>query len=759
MMENNEDDEAALVDSFFLPGGLFADEDDGNDDNNENKNKVFNESSRVSSNPWDDDNNIQSTTTRNMATTVITPDQSSMMSTKKHQDIEQSQSSFLQQQQQKEEQERFGAYSLFQTQLRQEEEEEYSNTIHNQQPKSNMAIRPPPGFHRSLIPDLSNESSHGDKKFLNSSLAQANNILQNTIVGSPRSSTGKSFGSKNAMNHKDLDVEYNIGQYNHQQQNCTIQRPTHGILSNPSNQHLQQTNNNFTTNLEKSTKQQQPLSVSDDDGGEILKEDYFQPHQINTTTTNDDDQNHIEYEQEEIDDIEDEDEEEDDDDDDDDDGRNIITIPMDICGNSGSESNTSSLSTSSDFDNSDVSSTASGVDRWKDGGVGYDTDQAHVSQIVEILDGSTERGGKDGKSASPAPSAVYSEEEIPLPLPGVQNQETKLMKNRDYPSIKSIWKGFIAFSLFIVQYPFQVLRQCFLSIKNSIGNSRRYSTIIQMATAISRYIKQIARSLKDYTEVFAALITKLLVAARRLLALITKALIITTAFLFQVWKYSLIEAVEESSVTICYLTFYFMPRLCSVLMEHVNLPHWTPHMLTLLGVFSLCNQVEAGTLHDDDVSIFRLSGTLTPAATESVNSAEGDANSSTDPRNRRQASHQKPKAQDQTVPRDERACRTILKILRFALPVFFLVDGFSSEFGSIMGVSNASRLTTAFMMSLVRKNLVSSPIAWVSWSVQVLVATYLPEWKLLDHIVLVFGLSSIRLIRYLDGQRERKRRR
>jgi hypothetical protein len=195
-------------------------------------------------------------------------------------------------------------------------------------------------------------------------------------------------------------------------------------------------------------------------------------------------------------------------------------------------------------------------------------------------------------------------------------------------------------------------------------------------------------------------------------------------------------------------------------MEYVNLPHWTPHMLTLLGVFALCNQVEAGTLYDDDISIFRLSGTLTTAAaTESVNSAEGDANSSTDPRNRPQTSQQQPKGHNHQIPRDERACRTILKILRFALPVFFLVDGFSSEFGSIMGISNASRLTTAFMMSLIRKNLVSSPIAWVSWSVQVLVATHFPEWKLLDHIVLVLGLSSIRLIRYLDGQRERKRRR
>jgi hypothetical protein len=110
-------------------------------------------------------------------------------------------------------------------------------------------------------------------------------------------------------------------------------------------------------------------------------------------------------------------------------------------------------------------------------------------------------------------------------------------------------------------------------------------------------------------------------------------------------------------------------------------------------------------------------------------------------------------------PRDERACKTILRILRFVLPTFFIADGFSSEFGTIMGVSGSSRLTTAFMMSLVRKNLVSSPIGWVSWAIQVLVATYYPSWPLLDQVVLVVGLSSIRLIRYLEGHRLKDKKR
>jgi hypothetical protein len=76
-----------------------------------------------------------------------------------------------------------------------------------------------------------------------------------------------------------------------------------------------------------------------------------------------------------------------------------------------------------------------------------------------------------------------------------------------------------------------------------------------------------------------------------------------------------------------------------------------------------------------------------------------------------------------------------------------------------MGVSGSSRLTTAFMMSLVRKSLVSSPIGWISWAIQVLLATHHHSTPLVDAFVLMSGLASIRLIRYLDALRASNKRR
>jgi hypothetical protein len=245
-----------------------------------------------------------------------------------------------------------------------------------------------------------------------------------------------------------------------------------------------------------------------------------------------------------------------------------------------------------------------------------------------------------------------------------------------------------------------------------------------------------SQCLVDVKDIVTALATQLFSTIRVSLATITKALILVASFLFQVWKYSLIEAMEESNVAICYLVFYFMPDFCSLLMDLFNIPHWTPHLMTSVAVFSLCNQVKSGHLHMQDVSIFKLTEMRSDRSTT-----------------------RKEGPQDEARPRDERACKTILRILRFVLPTFFIADGFSSDFGTIMGVSGASRLTTAFMMSLVRKNLVSSPIGWVSWAIQVLVATYYPSWKFLDPVVLVVGLSSIRLVRYLEGERFEEKKR
>jgi hypothetical protein len=506
--------------------------------------------------------------------------------------------------------------------------------------------------------------------------------------------------------------------------------------------------------------------------------------------------------------VEEEFEEEEEDDDESDDPEQT-DIPMDIHENSlDVASHASSLSSSSsDSDHSDNSSHPPPPEAYREldvpppdepivHAVEEQIETPHdISQIVEIIDEADRTVKEEPVEADDNTSQTVAQSVVRTPEKDEQlAQATACLTNGSQhpqnhhqqptkhdahiPTMKTLWQKVVSFSFaLIVHYPSKAFLQFSQSMTTSIRQSQLYSIPSRQVETLNRrmgkaatWLRDVCQWFVDFKDVLAALVSNLLMTVRTYLATITNTLILIASFLFQVWKFSLIEAVEESSVTICYLVFYFMPNLCSLLMRHMNLPHWTPHIMTWVGVFSLCHQVKAGPLLDDDISIFRLSSTLTMNMAASSNTPDGTVSSassvpfeSTDappvpaPSQQPHQPQQQHQPPEQIRPRDERACRTILRILRFVLPVFFLADGFSSEFGTIMGVSGASRLTTAFMMSLVRKNLVSSPIGWVSWSIQVLLATYYPHWTLLDIVVLVVGLSSIRLIRYLDGQRLRKR--
>jgi len=99
-----------------------------------------------------------------------------------------------------------------------------------------------------------------------------------------------------------------------------------------------------------------------------------------------------------------------------------------------------------------------------------------------------------------------------------------------------------------------------------------------------------------------------------------------------------------------------------------------------------------------------------------------------------------------------------LIVLRYCLPIVALIDGVSYDGATMIGDSGASRLTTAFMMLLVRRNLAFSPIGWLSWAAQVLVATYVQAWAFRDMTVLIIGMSSFRLMRYFEQKRLKKKR-
>lgn len=450
-------------------------------------------------------------------------------------------------------------------------------------------------------------------------------------------------------------------------------------------------------------------------------------------SNNSDDDNHVDPSSDDNDDVDD------DDDDDDESGslRSNSSIPLEllsVCGIYTGDSLTSSLSSSSG-DSDGSGRILNPVERT---GEEEEEENYELPQEVHIIEDNPDQDLTETASTHDTSGAVVctasSSSESTDSQWAHADQFRYLLQN--------FWLALSAWSLSVLEFPKSAVRsiqQTFI-FKYLTRVARKLSL---QTTRLVNAFQIFSQYLGDAKDIAAALTAQLLTTIRVLLATITKALILIAAFLFQVWKYSLIQAVEDPNVTICYLVFYFMPDFCSLMMDLLNIPHWTPHLMTSLAVFLLCNQIKPGPLFTQDVSILQLTETRDKGAKDSYSHVSSKSEAPKDHINRR----------------DERACKTILKILRFVLPIFFLADGFSIEFGTILGVSGASRLTTAFMMSLVRKNLVSSPVGWVSWAVQVLVATHYPSWKLLDHVVLVVGLSSIRLIRYLEGERFKEKKR
>jgi hypothetical protein len=91
-------------------------------------------------------------------------------------------------------------------------------------------------------------------------------------------------------------------------------------------------------------------------------------------------------------------------------------------------------------------------------------------------------------------------------------------------------------------------------------------------------------------------------------------------------------------------------------------------------------------------------------------------------------------------------CQRILRSLCLALPFSFIIDGFSTSNASFMLVSSSVRLIFAYILSLIKSGLLLSPVAWLGWSLQVLLAAYTSSGYLLDSVLFVVGMALLRLV-------------
>ena len=451
------------------------------------------------------------------------------------------------------------------------------------------------------------------------------------------------------------------------------------------------------------------------------------------------------------------------------------SIPSSIFVSVGIESSSSSLSTYSEVDNnSELSSHASGNnqhindDHFEDEGVGYDTDQAHVSQILGVMESvlcssvGKNESRDDNQSKSSGLSANSNRVRRRTVSLNEESQRSKIHQNKPTFSMErmtSFFRYAVESCNALVDHALSAIRMSPLYVEVL----KRYKNFTLQIKKISRDFHNFANWLIDVEEVVGVFLKRLMRVLLKLSICTIQVLAMISLFLFQLLKFGFIEAIEEfDAVTSCYLVLYLLPRACVTLMRYISLPHWTPHSVTWLAIFVLSRQVEAGKLRDASnlsISSFvpKKIGTRSLAkpgiavSNTQVTDAIPSSTIHAEPDSPTGAQHN-----ETYHDYDKHVCCLLLNILKAILPVLVLLEGFSSDFGTVIGGTGTDRLTRAFVLSVLRKSVLTSPIFWISWAVQVLLAAHCSPGILLDALVLLTGLSSIRLIRYIDFQQARE---
>eukprot|EP00536_Pseudo-nitzschia_multiseries_P007634 jgi/Psemu1/324841/estExt_fgenesh1_pg.C_1810024 len=402
-------------------------------------------------------------------------------------------------------------------------------------------------------------------------------------------------------------------------------------------------------------------------------------------------------------------------------------------------------------------------------GIGYDTDQAHVSRVVGIVENSTcSVTGNDTvptneQYSNPDPSSLYSEG---------NTRRAHLVSEKflhhcpNETKSVSAWQSLLSFSRSIVECTAISCKSVISPAILAMQRSTFISVARQHRERVSRQMKQASEEFRniinwliEIEEVLTVLLVRLVNAVCTVFWEIIRVLLMLSSFLRQMLKFGLFEAIEEfEGVTTCYVVFYLLPATCICLMDYINLPHWTPHIVTWMAIYSLCYLVKTGTLHETpDALIPYIFGKInksssSPTATDSSNGVCNESLSTLTIIQRNLMPHRMKRVEIGNTP-NENLCYIGLKILKILVPVLFVAEGFSADFGTIMGEKSTNRLINAYTMILVRKCLIKSPMGWISWATQVLMATYFGSSLFLDLLILLTGLSSIRFIRYLDAHR------
>lgn len=177
-----------------------------------------------------------------------------------------------------------------------------------------------------------------------------------------------------------------------------------------------------------------------------------------------------------------------------------------------------------------------------------------------------------------------------------------------------------------------------------------------------------------------------------------------------------------------YLTMAFTPACVSRLMSLVPMPHWLPHAISYLMLYDMLHYTgseKEETQEKNDVS----------SSTTSTNVAK-----------KKDKPGARPKLGTSTR---EHTGRMILRRLKYCLPFFFFVEGFSNEFGMIMSLGTSGRLVVAYVVLILHKDLLYSPMVWLSFSFQLVMVYYFASTLSVQCFIVLVGVGTLRFMTFI----------
>jgi hypothetical protein len=228
-----------------------------------------------------------------------------------------------------------------------------------------------------------------------------------------------------------------------------------------------------------------------------------------------------------------------------------------------------------------------------------------------------------------------------------------------------------------------------------------------------------------------------------MIAVVAHSCLIFALFVVHIFKFAADETTSHlilgvfscSPTVLCYYVFCLMPTVCDWLMLHIgNLPHFTPHILSNLAMYYVCRILSQDSA---DSSQRRKSSKRSLSGAIGVTSNGYSVNL----------------AQDHCSDRfGNEVCQLILRVICFALPLLFVIEGFSDSNAGFLLLEDQNRMILAYILSLLKRGHILSPVAWVGWSVQILLSTYITE-SIGRPLQFLFGLAFIRLVTVLQSEK------